>query len=184
MLKMLHMKKRREFVGTNKQTNTNSSLFPPQKPLVSRVHLTNVVRKIGQQERSKGKTMTVNKFNAHCLKGGKDMTSVSHSNHENSESMTVGNSGNGGISSGNNKYCAINIKNNSASKGKQGEERDEALRLPGIIKGKGKMTSRINDVIIPEPPGKASLDKCVAKPYKPSIFRSRASNSLGFRKAV
>ena len=61
--------KRREFVGTNKQTNTNSSLFPPQKPLVSRVHLTNVVRKIGQQERSKGKTMTVNKFNAHCLKG-------------------------------------------------------------------------------------------------------------------
>ena len=52
------------------------------------------------------------------------------------------------------------------SKGKQGEERDEALRLPGIIKGKGKMTSRINDVIIPEPPGKASLDKCVAKPCK------------------
>ena len=45
--------KRREFVGTNKQINTNSSLFPPQKPLVSRVHLTNVVRKIGQQERSK-----------------------------------------------------------------------------------------------------------------------------------
>ena len=176
--------KRREFVGTNKQTNTNSSLFPPQKPLVSRVHLTNVVRKIGQQERSKGKTMTVNKFNAHCSKGGKDMTSLSHSNRENSESVTVGNSGNGGISSGNNKYCEINIKNNSVSKGKQGEERDEALRLPGIIKGKGKMTSRINDVIIPEPPGKASLDKCVAKPCKPSIFRSRASNSLGFRKAV
>ena len=176
--------KRREFVGTNKQTNTNSSLFPPQKPLVSRVHLTNVVRKIGQQERSKGKTMTVHKFNAHCLKGGKDMTSVSHSNRENSESMTVGNSGNGGISSGNNKYCTINIKNNLTSKGKQGEERDEALRLPGIIKGKGKMTSRINDVIVHEPPGKASLDKCVAKPYKPSTFRSRASNSLGFRKAV
>ena len=46
------------------------------------------------------------------------------------------------------------------------------------------MTSRINDVIIHEPPGKASLDKCVAKPYKPSTFRSRASNSVGFRKAV
>ena len=176
--------KRREFVGTNRQTNTNSSLFSPQKPLVSRVHLTNVVRKIGQQERSKGKTMNIHKFNAHCLKGGKDMTSVSHSNRESSKSITVGNSGNGGISSGNNKYCTINIKNNLTSKGKQGEERDEALRLPGIIKGKGKMTSRINDVIVHEPPGKVSLDKCVANSYKPSTFRSRASNSLGFRKAV
>ena len=48
------------------------------------------------------------------------MTLVSHSNRENSESMTVGNSGNGGISSGNNKYCTINIKNNLTSKGKQG----------------------------------------------------------------
>ena len=67
------------------------------------------------------------------------MTSLSHSNRENSESMTVGNSGNGGISSDNDKYCKINIKNNSASKGKQGEERDEALRLPDIIKRKGMM---------------------------------------------
>ena len=58
--------------------------------------------------------MTVNKFNAHCSKGRKDMTSLSHPNRENSESVTVGNSGNGGISSGNNKYCEINIKNNSA----------------------------------------------------------------------
>ena len=52
------------------------------------------------------------------------------------------------------------------SKGKQGKERDEALRLPGIIKGKGKMMSRIHDVIIPEAPGKASLDKLFAKPCK------------------
>ena len=176
--------KRREFVGTNKQTNTNSSLFPPQKPLVSRVHLTNVVRKIGQQERSKGKTVTVNKFNAHCSKGGKDMTSLSHSNRENSENMTVGNSGNGGIGSYSDKYYEINIKNNSESKGKQGKERDEALRLPGIIKGKGMMTSRIHDVIIREPPGKASLDTLVAKQCKPSQFRSRSSDSLGLRKAV
>ena len=35
--------KRQEFVGTNRQTNTNSSLFSPQKPLVSRVHLMDVV---------------------------------------------------------------------------------------------------------------------------------------------
>ena len=182
--------KRRQFIGTNKQTNTNSSLFSPQKPLLSKVHLTNVVRKIGQQERSKGKTITVNRFDAHCPKGGKDMTSLSHSNRESSKSITVGNSGNGGISSGNNKYCTINIKNNLTSKSKQGEERDKVLRLPDIIKRKGMMTSRnmmtsrLHNTITREPPGKASLDKCVANSYKPSTFHSRASNSLGFRKAV
>ena len=42
--------KRREFVGTNRQINTNSSPFPLQEPLVSRVHLMQVIRKIGQQE--------------------------------------------------------------------------------------------------------------------------------------
>ena len=176
--------KRQEFVGTNRQTNTNSSLFLVQKPLVSWVHLTNVVRKIGQQERSKGKTLTVNKFKAHCSKGGRDMTSLSHSNREKSENVTVGNSGNSGIGSHSDKYQEINIKNNSESKGKQGKERDETLRLPGIIKGKGMMTSRIHDVTIREQLGKASLDTLVAKQCKPSQFRSRSSDSLGFRKAV
>ena len=176
--------KRRQFVGTNKQTNTNSSLFPPQKPLLSKVHLTNVVRKIGQQERSKGKTVTVNKFNAHCPKGGKDMTSLSHSNRESRDNMTVGNSGKGGISSDNNKYYETKIKNNSASKGKQGEGRDEALRLPDIIRRKGMMTSRLHNTITREQQKEASLDALVAKQYKSSLFRSRSSDSLGFRKAV
>ena len=72
--------KRLEFVGTNKQINTNSPLFSPQEPLVSRVHLMKVVRKIGQQERSRGKSLTVDKFNAYCAKGGKNVTSSSHSN--------------------------------------------------------------------------------------------------------
>ena len=39
--------KRREFVGRNKQINTNSPLFSQQEPLVARVHLMKVVRKIG-----------------------------------------------------------------------------------------------------------------------------------------
>ena len=63
-----------------------------------------VIRKIGQQERSRGKTLTVDKFNAHCSKGGKDVTSSSHSNRENSENVTVGNSGNSGVSSNSYKY--------------------------------------------------------------------------------
>ena len=54
--------KRREFVGTDKQINTNSLLFPQQEPLVPRVHLMKVVRKIGQQERSRGRHLTVDKF--------------------------------------------------------------------------------------------------------------------------
>ena len=176
--------KRRQFVGTNKQTNTNSSLFSPQKPLLSKVHLTNVVRKIGQQERSKGKTITVNQFDAHCPKGGKDMTSLSHSNRESSKSITVGNSGNGGISSGNNKYCTINIKNNLTSKGKQGEERDKALRLPDIIKREGIMTSRLHNTVTQEQQQPASLDARVAKQYKSCHVSSRSSDGLGSRKAV
>ena len=176
--------KRRQFVGTNKLTNTNTSLFPPQKPLLSKVHLTNVVRKIGQQERSKGKTITVNQFDAHCPKGGKDMTSLSHSNRESSDNMTVGNSGKGGISTDNNKYYKTNIKNNSASKGKQGEGRDEALRLPDIIKREGIMTSRLHNTVTREQQQPASLDARVAKHYKSCHISSRSSGSLGFRKAV
>ena len=130
--------KGRQFVGRNKLTNINSSLFSPQKPLLSKVHLANVVRKIGQQERSKGKTITVNRFDAHCPKGGKDMTSLSHSNRASSKSITVGNSGNSGINSGHNKYYESNIKNNLASKDKRREEQDETFRLPDIIKREGK----------------------------------------------
>ena len=95
--------------------------------------------------------MTVDKFNAHCSKGGKDVTSSSHSNRENSENVTVGNSGNSRVSSNSYKYQEINDKNNSKSKGKQGKGRDEALRLPGPIKGKGMRTS----------PSKSSLGKRV-----------------------
>ena len=62
------------------------------------------------------------KFNAGCSEGGKDVTSSSHSNRKSSKSMTVGNSGKNGINSYNNKYHEIKIKNNSASKGRQGEE--------------------------------------------------------------
>ena len=116
--------KRLEFVGTNKQTNTNSSLFSPQKSLVSRVHLTKVVRKIGQQERSKGKTMNVHEFNALWFKGGKDMTSESHPNRKN-------NLGNNRVNSGDNKCYKSDITNSLASKGERGEERDEAHQLPG-----------------------------------------------------
>ena len=92
--------------------------------------------------RNNYKKESVDKFNAECSEGGKDVTSSSHSNRKNSKNVTVGNSGKNGIISYSNKYNEIKIKNNSTSKGKQGEERDEAIRLPDIIKRKGMMTSR------------------------------------------
>ena len=182
------------------------------------------------------------KVNAECSEGGKDVTSSSHSNRKNSKNATVSNSGKNGIisyinkyheikiknnlaskgkqgeerdealrlpdiikrkgidgtsrlhntivtqenSSGKNayinKYHEIKIKNNLASKGKQGEERDEALRLPDIIKRKGMITSRLHNTITQEPA--ASLDARVAKQYKSCHISSRSSDSLGSRKAV
>ena len=89
--------------------------------------------------RNNHKKESVDKFNAECYEGGKDVTSSSHSNRKNSKNVTIGNSGKNGIISYSNKYYEIKIKNNSVSKGKQGEERDEALRLPDIIKRKGMM---------------------------------------------
>ena len=134
--------------------------------------------------RNNHKKESVDKFNAECYEGGKDVTSSSHSNRKNSKNVTIGNSGKNGIISYSNKYYEIKIKNNSASNGKQGEERDEALRLPDIIKRKGMMTSRLHNTITREQQKEASLDAPVAKQYKSSLFRSRSSDSLGFRKAV
>ena len=127
------------------------------------------------------------KFNAGCSEGGKDVTSSSHSNRKSSKSsksMTVGNSGKNGINSYNNKYHEIKIKNNSASKGRQGEERDEALRLPDIIKREGIMTSLLHNTVTQEQQQPTSLDARVAKQYKSCHISSRSSGSLGFRKAV
>ena len=133
--------------------------------------------------RNNHKKEFVDKFNAECSEGGKDVTSSSHSNRKNSKNVTIDNFKNG-IISYSNKYYEIKIKNNSASKGKQGEERDEALRLLDIIKRKGMMTSRLHNTITREQQKEASLDAFVAKQYKSSLFRSRSSDSLGFRKAV
>ena len=176
--------KRREFVGTNKQINTNSLLFSPQEPLVSRVHLMKVVRKIGQQERSRGRSLTVDKFIAHCSKGGKNVTSSSHSNRETGGDKTVTNSGNIGISKSSYKYPGINDKYNSKVTGKQERGREEKLRLPGPHNGKGMVTSWIHDVTIGEQHGKPSLDKLVARQYKQTQVCLRSSAKIGYGKVV
>ena len=67
---------RREFMGANKETNLVSPFLSQQAPLVSKVHLLKVVRKIGKNERSKGKHLTDFMFKAPHLSRGKDMTSL------------------------------------------------------------------------------------------------------------
>ena len=176
--------KRRDFVGTNKQINTNSLLFSPQEPLVSRVHLMKVVRKIGQQERSRGRSLTVDKFNAYCSKGGKNVTSSSHSNREDEGDKAVINSGNIGMSKNSYKYPGINDKYNSKVTGKQERGREEKLRLPGSLNGKGKVTSWIHDITIEEQHGKLSLDKLVARQYKQIQVCLRSSAKIGYEKVV
>ena len=67
---------RREFVGANRLTNRVSPFLSQQAPLVSRVHLMKVVRKIGKNEWSKGKHLTDFMFKSPHLSGGKDMASL------------------------------------------------------------------------------------------------------------
>ena len=110
------------------------------------------------------------KFNAECSEGGKDVTSSSHSNRKSSKSMTVSNSDKNGIISYSNNYYEIKIKNNLASKGKQGEERDEALRLPDIINGKGMMTSLLHNTITRQQQQQSSLDARVAEQCNSSLI--------------
>ena len=63
--------KRREFVGANKGINHVYPSLSQQAPLVSRVHLMKIVRKIGKNERAKGKHLTGNMFKSPQLSGGK-----------------------------------------------------------------------------------------------------------------
>ena len=143
-----------------------------------------VVRKIGQQERSQGKSLTVDKFNAYCAKGGKNVTSSSHSNREKEKDKVVTHSGNIGISETSYKYPEINDKYNSKVTGKQEKGREGKLRLPGSLSGAGVVTSWIDDVNIAEQHGKPSLDKLVARQRKQTRVCLRSSAEMGYVKVV
>ena len=67
---------RQKFVENNKRINS-VSLFPPsQTPLVSKVRLLRVARKIGQQERARGEHISVSMFKS-LSNGEKNVTSSS-----------------------------------------------------------------------------------------------------------
>ena len=75
---------RREFVGANIQSNSVSSVISQQAPLVARINLLNVVRKVGRSERTKGKQLENYVFKAPSLNCERNMTSLlsSHSKAE------------------------------------------------------------------------------------------------------
>ena len=70
---------RREFVDANKPSNRVSSFLSQQAPLVSKVHLLNVIRKVGNSERSKGKHLEDFVFKGLPKSREKNLTSLSPS---------------------------------------------------------------------------------------------------------
>ena len=156
--------KRREFVGRNKQINTNSPLFSQQEPLVARVYLMKVVRKIGQQERARGKNWTVDKFKEQFSSGGKDVTSSSHPNKSVDEgNVTRNNVVHLGISKGSYKYPEIGDRYNAESTGKQEREGMNETQLLGTPVCKSAVTSLMDDITVREQDGERSLDALVAR---------------------
>ena len=71
--------KRREFVGSGKQTNHVSLLLAQQAPLVSQAHLLSIVRKVEKSERVKGKVQQEFVIKSPSHNRGKTMTSLSYS---------------------------------------------------------------------------------------------------------
>ena len=108
------------------------------------------------------------------------MTSSSHSNQESEGDKAVTNSGNIGISKNSYEYPGINDKYTSKVTGKQERGREEKLRLPGSLNGKGMVTSWIHDVTVEEQHGKLSLDKLVARQYKQTQVCLRSSAKIGY----
>ena len=127
--------KGREFVGTNKRTNHDSLFLSHQKPLVSRVHLMKVVRKIGQQERSRSKHLTDSMFKNPPLSGGKDVTSLLLPSRrvegENISYSVMCEYNSSGISIFDHEYPHINDKYTLECSKVQEKEREEEFKLPG-----------------------------------------------------
>ena len=70
---------RREFVGANKQTNHASPSLSQQAPLVAKVHLMAVVRRVKQKERTNGKQLGEFVFKNLPQSRGKNLRPVVHS---------------------------------------------------------------------------------------------------------
>ena len=106
-----------------------------------------VVRKIGQQERSRGEHLTVNVFKNPLSNGGKDVTSSSLPDRK----VKRGNTSysvmfNSEISVFNHKYPHINDKCTLKCSKMQEKEREKECSFPGPPDDDGMVTSSNSDV--------------------------------------
>ena len=114
--------KKRKFVGTNKLTDSKYLYFFPQKPLVSRVHLLQVVRRIEQRERSRGKEITVKQFKKLFANGERNVTSSSLPDRTAKErDLSYLDTCNSGIGIYRHKY--VDVKDKDKSEGKRRAKR-------------------------------------------------------------
>ena len=170
---------RREFVGTNKRTNSDSLFLPQQKPLVSKVHLLKVVRKIGQQERSRGEHLSVNMFKTFS-NGEKNVTSSSipaqKTKGENISYSVMCNAGMEIISPKYSHISDIYTVNNCKM---QEKEKERENPLPGRLDDDDIIASSKSDVNLRETVWDVGVNRLVARkrfmPRKRSLSYSVGS---------
>ena len=148
--------KKRKFVGTNKLTDSKYLYFFPQKPLVSRVHLLQVVRRVEQRERSRGKEITVKQFKKLFANGEKNVTSSSLPDRTAKErDLSYLDTCNSGIGIYRHEYKSEGLARQEKGK----EEKKLFLRAPD---GKGTIASSINDITIRGTVWRPDIDGIVA----------------------
>ena len=125
---------RQKFVENNKQINS-VSLFPTsQTPLVSKVRLLRVTRKIGQQERARGEHFSVSVFKS-LSKGERNVTSSSiPAQNTKDENISYSIKCNAGMGINSPKHLHINnihMINNCRMQEKEKEREDPSTRRLG-----------------------------------------------------
>ena len=121
-----------EFVGTKKQKKHVSFSLSQQAPLDSRVHLLQLVERIGKRERSKGKYLSDYKFKEPHLGDKKDITSLlfpgqKADDRNTQSSVMLKDSSNSGIGLGDHKYS--HISNKSALKDSRASKKEQKAKV-------------------------------------------------------
>ena len=176
--------KRREFVGTNKRTNHGSPFLSQQAPLVSRVHLMKVVRKIGKKEWSKGKHLTDIMFKNPPLNGGKDMTSLllpsRKVEEENTPYSVMCEYNSSGISLFDHEYQHVNDKCTLKLSKVQEKEREEEFKPSGSTN-----YDVMNDAALNSDITRQDVNRPIARkryvPKKQSLMHSEGSFKSSLR---
>ena len=143
---------RREFVETNKRINFVPSTIPQQTPPAVRVHLMELVGRIGKRERSKGKKLTENILKVPHLISSKIMTSLSSpgqkAEERNAQSPRITKVGTINLEIGLDvhKYPNMNHKSPCLGLKSKGKEQEVASRLV-----KTKVCDVMDDDIIASP---------------------------------